>query len=260
MDLNGKPFKVVKYATDITAQVKAAEALQAAVAADPGRRRPRPRKTICASRIPLEGKTGEIAQLCEGVNGLLDTMSSIIGEVVETAADADHRGARDRHRQHRPVAAHRRAGRQPRGNRRQHGGTDQHRAPERRQRPAGQQARVDGLGGRGQGRLGGRRGGAHHGRHHPGQPQDRRHHRRDRRDRVPDQHPGAQRRGRSGARRRAGTRLRGGRRRGAQPGAAQRQCGQGDQGPDLRLGRPRSNPAPSWSTPPARPWRRSSSR
>ena len=43
--------------------------------------------------------------------------------------------------------------------------------------------------------------------------EDRRHHRRDRVDRVPDQHPRAERRGGSGARRRAGPRLRGGGRR-----------------------------------------------
>ncbi len=66
--------------------------------------------------------------------------------------------------------------------------------------------------------------------------QDRRHHRRDRRHRVPDQHPGAERGGGSGACRRAGPRLRGGGRRGAQPGAAQRRGGQGDQGADRRLG------------------------
>ena len=81
---DGKPFKVVKYATDITAQVKAAEVLQAAVA--------QTQDVVTAAkendlrhRIPMEGKTGEIAQLCEGVNGLLDTMSSMIGEVSETA-------------------------------------------------------------------------------------------------------------------------------------------------------------------------------
>ena len=66
--------------------------------------------------------------------------------------------------------------------------------------------------------------------------QDRRHHRRDRRHRVPDQHPGAERRGGSGARRRAGPRLRGGGARSAQPGAALGGGGQGDQGPDRRLG------------------------
>ena len=84
MGPDGKPFKVVKYATDITAQVRAAEVLQAAVA--------QTQEVVTAAkendlrhRIPLDGKTGEIAQLCEGVNGLLDTMSSIVGEVSETA-------------------------------------------------------------------------------------------------------------------------------------------------------------------------------
>ena len=84
MGPDGKPFKVVKYATDITAEVKAAEVLQAAVA--------QTQDVVTAAkendlrnRIPLEGKTGEIAQLCEGVNGLLDTMSSVLGEVTETA-------------------------------------------------------------------------------------------------------------------------------------------------------------------------------
>ncbi len=87
--------------------------------------------------------------------------------------------------------------------------------------------------------------------------EDRRHHRRDRRHRLPDQHPGAERRGRSGARRRAGPRLRGGGGRGAQPGAAQRRGGQGDQGADRRLGGQGRRAAPSWWTRPARRWRRS---
>ena len=82
--LDGKPYKVVKYATDITAQVKASEALQAAVA--------QTQEVVTSAkendlrhRIPLEGKTGEIATLCEGVNGLLDTMSSMIGDISETS-------------------------------------------------------------------------------------------------------------------------------------------------------------------------------
>ena len=61
-------------------------------------------------------------------------------------------------------------------------------------------------------------------------PQDRRHHRHHRRHRVPDQHPGAQRRGRGRARRRAGPRLRGRGQRGAQPRAAHGRGRQGDQG------------------------------
>jgi methyl-accepting chemotaxis protein len=80
---DGKPFKVVKYATDITDQVKASESMQAAVQ--------QTQEVVSAAkdndlrqRIPLDGKSGDIAQLCEGVNGLLDTMSSVVGEVSET--------------------------------------------------------------------------------------------------------------------------------------------------------------------------------
>jgi CHASE3 domain sensor protein len=65
---------------------------------------------------------------------------------------------------------------------------------------------------------------------------NRRHHQRDRRHRLPDQHPGAERRRGSGARRRAGPRLRRGGDRGAQPGATQRAGRQGDQDADRRLG------------------------
>jgi methyl-accepting chemotaxis protein len=84
LGLDGKPFKVVKYATDITEQVRAADVLKAAVA--------QTQQVVSAAkendlrhRIPMEGKTGEIEVLCQGVNGLLDTMSSIIGEISETS-------------------------------------------------------------------------------------------------------------------------------------------------------------------------------
>jgi methyl-accepting chemotaxis protein len=81
---DGKPFKVVKYATDITAQVKGTEALQAAVQ--------QTQDVVGAAkendlrhRIPLDGKSGDIAHLCEGVNGLIDTMSTMISEISETS-------------------------------------------------------------------------------------------------------------------------------------------------------------------------------
>ena len=80
-------------------------------------------------------------------------------------------------------------------------------------------------------------GGRHHGLDQGQLTQDRRHHRRHRRHCLPDQHSGAERGGRSRARRRTGPRLCRGRLRSAQPGAAQRRCGQGDQGPDRGLGR-----------------------
>ena len=84
LDMNGKPFKVVKYATDVTEQVKSADALQAAV---------RESKEVIEAargndltrRVPLEGKTGEIANLCEGINTLLDTMSTVVADMMEAA-------------------------------------------------------------------------------------------------------------------------------------------------------------------------------
>ena len=91
MDLNGRPFKVVKYATDITEQHGNAMALEAAVkethdiieSAKDG---------DLSSRVSLDGKTGAIASLCDGVNALMDQMTEIImqvrvaGETINTAA------------------------------------------------------------------------------------------------------------------------------------------------------------------------------
>ncbi|HEY0917194.1 MAG TPA: methyl-accepting chemotaxis protein, partial [Solimonas sp.] len=74
-DMNGKPFKVVKYATDITAQIHAAQVLHAAVeqtqsvvsAAKQG---------DLSGRIPVDGKSGQIRSLCEGVNAMLDGIAA----------------------------------------------------------------------------------------------------------------------------------------------------------------------------------------
>ncbi|MGY4303134.1 methyl-accepting chemotaxis protein [Bradyrhizobium sp. USDA 4369] len=84
MGPDGKPFKVVKYATDVTEQVKASEALQTAVrqtqaVVDAAK------NNDLRERIPTDGKSGEIGQLCDGVNGLLDTMSSILADVLESS-------------------------------------------------------------------------------------------------------------------------------------------------------------------------------
>jgi len=90
-DMNGRPFKVVKYATDITAQVRDAQALAAAVA--------QTREVVSAAqagdlsrRIDTGDKTGQIAALCEGVNAMVETMGSMIGQI-RVAADAVALGA-----------------------------------------------------------------------------------------------------------------------------------------------------------------------
>jgi len=80
MDMNGKPFKVVKYATDVTAEVNAGRMLREAVeqtqavtaAAKEG---------DLTRRVSLEGKSGPIEALCAGVNALVETTSVIFDDV-----------------------------------------------------------------------------------------------------------------------------------------------------------------------------------
>ena len=91
MDMNGKPFKVVKYATDVTAEVHANNMLRQAVeqaqhvtsAAKDG---------DLSQRIPLEGKSGPIEALCSGVNALMETTAVIfddVGRVFGALAEGD---------------------------------------------------------------------------------------------------------------------------------------------------------------------------
>jgi methyl-accepting chemotaxis protein len=79
-DLNGKPFKVVKYATDVTAQVQAARMLEQAVEQAEGVTTAAKNGDL-TQRIPLEGKSGPIKTLCEGVNALMETTSVIFDDV-----------------------------------------------------------------------------------------------------------------------------------------------------------------------------------
>jgi methyl-accepting chemotaxis protein len=92
MDANGKPFKVVKYATDITQQVLASRGLQLAVQ--------QTQDVVAAAkendltrRIPLDGKSGEIESLCSGVNGLLDNMVAVIAEIKQSAREVTNASA-----------------------------------------------------------------------------------------------------------------------------------------------------------------------
>jgi len=84
MDMNGKPFKVVKYATDITKQYNEALTLANAVEETQiiieGAK-----KGDLSSRVPLDGKTGAIASLCDGVNAIMDKMTEVIEQVREAS-------------------------------------------------------------------------------------------------------------------------------------------------------------------------------
>jgi len=100
MDMNGKPFKVVKYATDITEQYKTAATLADAV--EETQSIIESAKTgDLSSRVPLDGKTGAIASLCDGVNALMDKMTEVIvqvreaGDTINTAAGEISSGNND---------------------------------------------------------------------------------------------------------------------------------------------------------------------
>ncbi|MCC6948526.1 MAG: PAS domain S-box protein [Bradyrhizobiaceae bacterium] len=73
LDTNGKAFKVVKYASDVTAMRVAVEQTGQVVAAA--------KANDFTRRIPMSGKSGELAQLCGGVNDLLDSMAAIMTEI-----------------------------------------------------------------------------------------------------------------------------------------------------------------------------------
>ncbi|NBT05903.1 MAG: PAS domain S-box protein, partial [Betaproteobacteria bacterium] len=83
-DQKGRVAKVIKYATDITVQRQAALQMERAVEAT--------RNVVAVAhegglgeRIPVDGFTGPLAELCAGVNQILDTMSNVIGMVKESS-------------------------------------------------------------------------------------------------------------------------------------------------------------------------------
>ncbi|MDI1299722.1 PAS domain S-box protein [Methylotenera sp.] len=100
MDMNGKPFKVVKYATDITEQYNNAATLAEAVEETQGIIEGAKTGDL-SSRVPLAGKTGAIASLCDGVNALMDKMTEVIvqvreaGDTINTAAGEISSGNND---------------------------------------------------------------------------------------------------------------------------------------------------------------------
>jgi methyl-accepting chemotaxis protein len=94
---NGRPVKVLKYATDMTQQVLMAQQLQAAVQETQSTVKSAIDGNLLA-RVPTQGKTGEIAALCQGINTLLDATMMLIKNVkaaaqqVQTGAEEISRG------------------------------------------------------------------------------------------------------------------------------------------------------------------------
>jgi len=79
-DEMGRVIKVVKIATDVTAEVVSTQMLRESVAQAQAVTSAAMRGDL-TQRIPLEGKSGPVKILCEGVNALIDTTSVIFGDV-----------------------------------------------------------------------------------------------------------------------------------------------------------------------------------
>ena len=99
-DMNGNPFKVVKFATDISEQHETSEMLKAAVEESQGVIQQAQAGNL-TTRIPMDGKTGAIGSLCDGINALMDKMTEVLmtireaGETINTAADEISTGNND---------------------------------------------------------------------------------------------------------------------------------------------------------------------
>ena len=92
MDLNGKPFKVVKYATDITASMMKSHALQQAVKELQHVIELAQNKDL-TELIPLDGKSDEVETLCRGVNGLIGTMAAVISNIKKSVREVSNASA-----------------------------------------------------------------------------------------------------------------------------------------------------------------------
>jgi methyl-accepting chemotaxis protein len=90
-DMNGKPFKVVKYATDITEQVRLAEQMKQTVA-EASEIASASANGDLSQRISMNDKSGALAELSKGINSLLENMSSVVLQV-KSAAEEVSRGA-----------------------------------------------------------------------------------------------------------------------------------------------------------------------
>ncbi|WP_054140905.1 methyl-accepting chemotaxis protein [Bosea sp. AAP35] len=100
LDALGAPMKVVKYATDITASRENEEQMEFAIA-EVGTVVEAAKAQDLTRRIALHNLNAKNAALCEGVNQLIGTLASIVGQVavaaqgIDTAAKEISTGADD---------------------------------------------------------------------------------------------------------------------------------------------------------------------
>ena len=81
---SGRPYKVIKFATDVTDQVRTVEAVRSLVTAA--------RAGDLSQRVPESNLSGNLRDLAEGINGLVDGMSTMVAQL-QTAVIAVRSGA-----------------------------------------------------------------------------------------------------------------------------------------------------------------------
>jgi methyl-accepting chemotaxis protein len=86
LDASGRPFKVVKYASDVTEQMQMAQQLELTVKQTQITVKAAAEGDLTA-RIPTSGKTGELEALCKGVNAMLESTSELVKRVKTAAAE-----------------------------------------------------------------------------------------------------------------------------------------------------------------------------
>jgi methyl-accepting chemotaxis protein len=86
LDATGKPYKVVKYASDVTAQVKLSQQMEESVAQTQQIIKGATEGDL-AKRLDVRGKGGSLAKLAEAINSLLESVSDIVSNVKHSAAE-----------------------------------------------------------------------------------------------------------------------------------------------------------------------------
>jgi methyl-accepting chemotaxis protein len=82
----GKPFKVVKYATDVTAQVRLTQQMEATVAETQSVLKSATEGDL-ARRLETSDKTGDLQRMAEAINLLLESVSEIVSNVKNAAGE-----------------------------------------------------------------------------------------------------------------------------------------------------------------------------
>jgi len=92
-DADGKPFKVIKYANDVTANVTANQEMEKAVAQTQEAIKAASEGDLTA-RVAADDKTGDLRKMAQSINSLLGSMAEIVRNVKEAASEV-HRGSEE---------------------------------------------------------------------------------------------------------------------------------------------------------------------